>query len=309
MLAAFRRQGIFRVTTPKELAGRVALVTGAAKNIGRAIALVLAAAGAKVAINTRASRAEAEAVADEIRAAGGTAAVYMADIADADAVRQMGAAVASELGTVNILVLNASVRREIAFTEMTFDEWRQVMAISLDGSFHCVKAVLPGMIAAGGGNIITLAGDTALTGAIGKVHSSSAKSGLAGMTRALARELGPKGIRVNCVSPGHLTPRAPRAVRRGPRLPAISPWAAMVKQTKSPPQYVSSAASAAASSPARSSTSTAVSGYFKIFNINKYLEGLLNDRKTAGTFPRHSAGAMDGRAEKSRRDHRLRTAR
>ncbi len=192
-----------------DLAGQVALVTGAAKNIGRAIALELAAAGAKIAINTRASRAAADAVAGEIRAAGGTAAVYVADIADASAVKTMGAAVQAELGTVSILVLNASVRREIPFTEMTFDEWREVMAISLDGAFHCVKAVLPGMIAAGGGNIITLAGDGALTGAVGKVHSSSAKSGLAGMTRALARELGPQGIRVNCVSPGHFNTSRP----------------------------------------------------------------------------------------------------
>ena len=191
------------MNTTAELAGKVALVTGAAKNIGRAIALELAAAGAKVAINTRASRAEAEAVAEEIRAAGGTAAVFIADIADAAAVKNMHAAVQSALGPVDILVLNASVRREIPFTEMTFDEWRQVMSISLDGSFHCIKAVLPGMLQKNHGTIITLAGDTALTGAVGKVHSSSAKSGLAGMTRALARELGPKGIRVNCISPGH----------------------------------------------------------------------------------------------------------
>ncbi|MBY0268493.1 MAG: SDR family oxidoreductase [Burkholderiales bacterium] len=203
------------MTTSPELNGRVALITGAAKNIGRAIALELAAAGATVAINTRASRAEAEAVAAEIRAAGGSAAVYIADIADAGAVQRMCAAVAAELGAIDILVLNASVRREIPFTEMTFEEWRQVMAISLDGAFHCVKAVLPGMISAGGGHIITLAGDTALTGAVGKVHSSSAKSGLAGMTRALARELGPKGIRVNCVSPGHFNTTRPagRAAR------------------------------------------------------------------------------------------------
>lgn len=203
------------MTTPNELTGRVALVTGAAKNIGRAIALELAAAGAKVAINTRASRTEAEAVAAEIRAAGGAAAVYIADIADAGAVQKMCAAVAAELGAIDILVLNASVRREIPFTEMTFEEWRQVMAISLDGSFHCIKSVLPGMISAGSGHIITLAGDTALTGAGGKVHSSSAKSGLAGMTRALARELGPKGIRVNCVSPGHFnTTRANKRAAR-----------------------------------------------------------------------------------------------
>jgi 3-oxoacyl-[acyl-carrier protein] reductase len=203
------------MSTTTELAGQVALVTGAAKNLGRAIALELAAAGARIAINTRASKAEADAVAQEIRAAGGTAAVYLADVADATAVQTMCAAVQAELGTVNILVLNASVRREIPFTEMTFEEWREVMAISLDGSFHCVKAVLPGMISAGSGNIITLAGDSALNGAAGKVHSSSAKSGLAGMTRALARELGPKKIRVNCISPGHFDTTRPayRAAR------------------------------------------------------------------------------------------------
>jgi len=203
------------MNTATDLTGQVALITGAAKNIGRAIALELAAAGATVAINTRASRAEADAVAQEIRDGGGTAAVYLADIADAAAVQKMSAAIHQELGTVNILVLNASVRREIPFTEMTFEEWRQVMAISLDGSFHCVKAVLPGMINAGSGNIITLAGDSALNGAAGKVHSSSAKSGLAGMTRALARELGPKNIRVNCISPGHFDTTRPahRAAR------------------------------------------------------------------------------------------------
>jgi 3-oxoacyl-[acyl-carrier protein] reductase len=191
------------MSTANELAGKVALITGAAKNLGRAIALELAAAGATVAINTRASRAEADTVAAEISAAGGKAAVYMADIADAAAVQRMHAAVSSELGPVDILVLNASVRREIPFMEMSFEEWRQVMGISLDGSFHCIQAVLPGMLKAGRGDVITLGGDTALNGAVGKVHSSAGKSGLAGMTRALAREFGPQGIRFNCVSPGH----------------------------------------------------------------------------------------------------------
>ena len=198
-----------------ELAGRVVLVTGAAKNIGRAIALELAAAGAAVAVNTRASVAEAEAVVADIHAAGGKAAVFVADIAQADAVADMHRSVEQQLGPVTDLVLNASVRREIPFTDMTFEEWREVMGISLDGSFHCIKAVLPGMLTAGSGNIITLAGDTAFNGAVGKVHSSAGKSGLAGMTRALARELGPQGIRVNCVSPGHINTVRPahRAAR------------------------------------------------------------------------------------------------
>jgi len=199
----------------RELAGCTALVTGAAKNIGRAIALELAAAGARIMINTRASKADAEAVAAEITKAGGTAAVFVADIADGSAVQRMHSEIHAGFGTVDILVLNASVRREIPFTEMTYQEWREVMGISLDGSFHCIKAVLPGMIAAGRGCIITLAGDSALSGAVGKVHSSSAKSGLAGMTRALARELGPKNIRVNCISPGHFNTTRPahRAAR------------------------------------------------------------------------------------------------
>jgi len=206
-----------------ELAGCVALITGAAKNIGRAIALELAAAGASVAVNTRASVAEAEAVVAEIRAGGGKAGVFVADIAQADAVTAMHRAVEQQLGPVTDLILNASVRREIAFTAMTFEEWREVMGISLDGSFHCIKAVLPGMLAAGSGNIITLAGDTAFTGAVGKVHSSAGKSGLAGMTRALARELGPQHIRVNCVSPGHINTVRPAHRAARPQASAAIP--------------------------------------------------------------------------------------
>jgi 3-oxoacyl-[acyl-carrier protein] reductase len=195
--------------TGNELAGKVALVTGAGQNIGRAIALELAAGGAAVAVNTRASRDAAEKVAQEIRDNGGHAGVYMADIADAGEVRAMVDGVMARHGRIDILVLNASVRREVPFTEMSFEEWRQVMSISLDGSFHCIKACLPAMLDAGGGCIVTLGGDTALSGAVGKVHSSAAKSGLAGMTRALARELGPHNIRANCVSPGHIDTTRP----------------------------------------------------------------------------------------------------
>lgn len=203
------------MTTGRELSGKTALVTGAAKNIGRAIALELAAAGAKVAVNTRASQAEAEAVVREIRDAGGSADTFIADIADPAAVNRMQAAIAATLGPVDILVLNASVRREIAFETMAFAEWRQVMSISLDGSFHCIQAVLPHMLEAGRGDIVTIIGETALNGAAGKVHSSAAKSGLVGMTRALAREYAARGIRANSVSPGHFAttranPRAPR---------------------------------------------------------------------------------------------------
>ncbi|MBI3916010.1 MAG: SDR family oxidoreductase [Betaproteobacteria bacterium] len=203
----------------QELAGKVALVTGAGQNIGRAIALDLARAGAAVAVNTRASREAAESVVREIQAAGGQAELCMADVADAGQVKQMVDGVIGRRGRIDILVLNASVRWEMRFTEMSFEQWRVPLSISLDGSFHCIKACLPSMLAAGGGSIVALTGSNVLTGAVGKVHSSAAKSGLTGMIRALARELGQQGIRANCVSPGMINTTRPdyRAPRRDPR--------------------------------------------------------------------------------------------
>jgi 3-oxoacyl-[acyl-carrier protein] reductase len=203
-----------------ELKGQVALVTGGAKNIGRAISLALAAGGASVAVNTQHSREDADALVKRIREAGGAAEVFMADIADAAAVKEMGEAVLKRFGRIDILVLNASIRREVLFKEMTFEQWRTVMSITLDGSFHCIKACLPAMIASGGGHIVTLAGDGALLGSIGKAHNSTAKNGLVGLTRTLAKELAGDRIRVNCVSPGSINTtrpahRSPRAEAKG----------------------------------------------------------------------------------------------
>jgi len=203
----------------KELQGKVALVTGAGRNIGAATAHALAQGGAAVAVNTRASREDAERVAQEVRSAGGQAEVFMADIADAAAVKSMVDAVMTRFGRIDMLVLNASVRKETPFVDMSFEEWRMIMSISLDGSFHLVKACLPSMLANGGGSIVTLGGMMALSGAKRRVHGSVAKHGLVGMTRALARELAEHNIRVNCVAPGQMdTVRAAgRAVRADPR--------------------------------------------------------------------------------------------
>ncbi len=203
----------------RELAGKVALVTGGALNIGRAISLSLAAAGAAVAVNTRHSREQADGLVAQIQATGGEAEVYMADIADAASVQAMAKAVIERFGRIDILVLNASVRKEVLFTDMTFDEWRTTMSITLDGSFHCMKACLPSMIAAGGGNIVCLTGDNVLLGGVRKVHNSAAKAGLTGMTHALAKELGEHGIRVNCVSPGQINTTRPahRSARADPK--------------------------------------------------------------------------------------------
>jgi 3-oxoacyl-[acyl-carrier protein] reductase len=202
-----------------ELNGKVALVTGGAKNIGKAISLALASAGASLAVNTQSSREEAHAVVKQIREAGGAAEVYIADIADAAAVKEMRDAIVKRFGRIDILVLNASIRREVLFKDMTFEQWRAVMSISLDGSFHCIKACLPSMIEAGGGSIVTLGGDGALLGSVRKSHNSTAKNGLVGLTRALAKELAGEGIRVNCVSPGNINTTRP--AHRSPRIEAI----------------------------------------------------------------------------------------
>jgi 3-oxoacyl-[acyl-carrier protein] reductase len=203
------------MTTTNELAGKVALVTGASRNIGRAIALSLAGAGAAVAVNARAAKDDAEKVAKEIRGAGGQAEAYMADIVDPKAVNAMVDGVVKRFGRLDALVLNASVRKETPFADMSFEEWKSLTAVTLDGSFHCVKACLPHLIKAGGGAIVTIGGMTALSGAKRRVHGSVGKFGLYGMTRALAKELGEHGIRVNCVAPGQMntTRAADRSAR------------------------------------------------------------------------------------------------
>ena len=202
-----------------ELAGKVALVTGSSRNIGRAIALALAAGGAAIAVNARASREDADKVAQEIRAAGGQAEVFMADIADAGAVSAMTAGILNRFGRVDLLVLNASVRSEKPFTELTYEEWRRPLAITLDGAFYCTQACLPSMLKNGGGSIVTLGGMQSLAGAKHRVNGSVAKHGLVGMTRALAREFGDRGIRVNCIAPGTMntTRAAGRSARPDPQ--------------------------------------------------------------------------------------------
>ena len=208
------------MTTTTELAGKVALVTGASRNIGRATALSLAAGGAAVAVNTRSSREDAEKVAQEIRAAGGQAEVFVADIADAGAAKAMVKAIIARFGRVDILVLNASVRTEKPFLELSYEEWRIPLSITLDGAFYLAQACLPSMIEAGGGSIVTLGGMMSLSGAKKRVHGSVAKHGLVGMTRGLAREFGEYGIRANCVAPGQMnTARAAgRSARPGEEL-------------------------------------------------------------------------------------------
>ena len=192
----------------QELSGRVAIVTGAGRNIGRAIALALAEGGAAVVVNARANAQEAKAVAGEIERAGGKASAAVADVADADAVASMVEQAATRFGRIDILVNNAAVRAEQAFETMTLAEWRAVTAVILDGAFNCVKASLPHLKRSGGGVIVNVGGLSAHTGAARRPHVVTAKAGLVGFTRALAHELAADNIRVNTVTPGLMaTPR------------------------------------------------------------------------------------------------------
>ena len=194
----------------QELSGRVAIVTGAGRNIGRGIALALADGGAAVVVNARSNMQEAQGVAGEIERAGGKALAVTADVADADAVNKMVDAAAKKFGRIDILVNNAAVRVEQAFEGMTLAQWRAVTSIILDGAFNCVQACLPHLKASGAGVIINIGGLSAHTGAARRPHVVTAKAGLIGLTRALAHELAPDKIRVNTVTPGVMaTPRPP----------------------------------------------------------------------------------------------------
>ncbi|HWV90793.1 MAG TPA: 3-oxoacyl-ACP reductase FabG [Burkholderiales bacterium] len=182
-----------------ELAGKVALVTGGARNIGRAIARSLAAGGASVMVNAKTSRAEAEKTVEMI---GANAAVHIADVTKPDEVQALVDATVKRFGRLDFLVNNAAVRYETPFSSMKFEEWRQVLAIVLDGAFLCARSALPHMISAGGGTIVNIGGQTGHKGAAERAHVITAKAGLAGMTKALAMDLAPHKITVNCVVPG-----------------------------------------------------------------------------------------------------------
>ena len=184
------------------LEGRVALVTGAGRNIGRAIALALADAGARVVVNVRASLDEGQAVVGEIIASSHEALLGVADITERGKVDAMIAAIEARYGRLDIVVNNAAMRHEKPFAEMSYEDWRRAFAVCVDGAFHCSQAALPLLKRSDAAAIINIGGLTAHTGAPNRAGVVAAKAALGGLTRALARELAPAGITVNCVSPG-----------------------------------------------------------------------------------------------------------
>ena len=193
------------------LQGRVAIVTGSARNIGRAIARALSEAGAAVVINARSSAADAEAVVREVREAGGQAVAKIADVGQPEAAASLIDAAIASFGRLDILVNNAAVRREIDFERLDYQEWRSITATILDGAYLCAHAAAPHLIAAGGGSIVNIGGLSSYTGAARRAHVIAAKAGLVGLTRALAHDLAPHRITVNCVAPGLIDTE-----RRGP---------------------------------------------------------------------------------------------
>lgn len=186
----------------KELDGRVAVVTGAGRNIGRAIALMLADAGAAVVVNARQNVAEADGVVAEIEAAGGNALSCIGNVADPAFTQHMARAAVDRFGRIDFLINNAALRREKHFADMTLADWHEIMGVTLDGAFNCAKACLPQLRTAGGGAIVSIGGLSAHTGSADRAHVVTAKAGLVGFTRALAHDLAADGITVNCVAPG-----------------------------------------------------------------------------------------------------------
>ncbi len=184
------------------LTGRVAIVTGATRNIGRAIALELVAAGAAVVINAKSAAQEADDVVRTIVAAGGNALTHLADVGDPKAVTGLIDATASHFGRIDILVNNAAIRPQSTFAALEWQEWRSVLSTILDGAFLCAHAALPHLLRSDLASIVNIGGMTGHAGAAGRAHVVAAKAGLAGLTRALAHDLSPQGITVNCVVPG-----------------------------------------------------------------------------------------------------------
>ena len=214
------------------LAGKAAIVTGSARNIGRATALALAADGASIVVNAVQDKAAAKKVAGEVEATGGKAIVQMANVTDRKAVDAMVKAAVKAFGGVDILVCNASQRGQKPFLEMTFEEWSKVIDISLDGSFHLAQACLPEMMKRGWGRIITLGGISCHIGTPNRVHNLVSKAGLVGFTRGVAMEFAQHNITVNCISPGFINTERPASAGARPTPKVQSPVGRMGEPTE-----------------------------------------------------------------------------
>src|SRR5215468_3932465 len=184
-----------------KLAGRTAFISGASRNIGRAVALAFAAEGADLVLNTRVNAEELDAVAAECRKAGVRAVTALGDAVVCETLVERGLA---ELGAVDVLVCNAAIRPHKSVTDTSIEEWHRVLGVNLHSAFYLARAAVPAMKERRRGSIIALGGMSSLTGRPNTAVVTVAKTGLLGLVRALAAELGPSGIRVNMVMPGFI---------------------------------------------------------------------------------------------------------
>lgn len=187
-----------------KLQGRAALITGASRNIGRAIALAFAAEGADLVLNTRVNGDELEAVSAECRKAGVSTVTALGDVGDPAVCQALVDRGLSELGSLDVLVCNAAIRPHKSVTDTTVEEWHHVLGVNLHSAFYLARAAVPGMKVRRRGSIIALGGMSSLTGRPNTAVVTVAKTGLVGLVRALAAELGPFGVRVNMVMPGFI---------------------------------------------------------------------------------------------------------
>jgi len=195
--------------------GRVAVITGAGSGMGLAIGQRLAGAGYRVALLDRDAES-VERAAEDVRTRGGTALAVAVDVSDRGQVDEAMDKVRSEFGPIEILVTSAGIDRFVKFTEISVDDWERMIAVNLTGTFHCIQSAVPDMLAAKWGRIVTISSSSAQSGAARMSHYVASKGGVMGLTKALALELGPKGITVNTIPPGSIvTPMMERAKERG----------------------------------------------------------------------------------------------
>ena len=203
-----------------KLEGKVALVTGSGRNIGRATVLKLAAEGANVVVNARANEQEAHSVAREAQDLGVKALPIIADVGKRDEVEALAAKALSEFGRVDILINNAAIRPHKPFMELTIEDWERVRGVVLDGALYLTHAIVPSMVKNKYGRVLFFVGDGAFSGrGKGRAHLSAAKMGLVGMARGLASEFAEHNIRVNVVSPGSIDTRRDNPEWYGGRTP------------------------------------------------------------------------------------------
>ncbi len=183
---------------------KTVLVTGAARGIGRAIAIAMGQAGADVAVNDMGNVDEANHVCYDLRQLGVRSRFYQADVSREDQSQELAEKIIEDFGRIDVVVNNAGITRDKSFLKMTRDMWDLVLRVDLDGPMNVIRAALPGMVEAGWGRIINVASIVGQTGNFGQTNYSAAKAGLIGLTKSLAREFARKGITVNAVAPGFI---------------------------------------------------------------------------------------------------------